>query len=252
MKKVDLNNILKFALIKVYEETGVNGINSSDFDVYVYVIKKVFEEKGQKFRIDNPSLVGRGVSFDRKGFYQIYNIADLNRIKDELEIKLPVHIKEVCKNPYALLMLGIKHKTDLDRKYYVEELPSDIENAKVSKISNEKKTIEKTRYIINIDNKECFLDVYEGKLEGIKLAEISFDSIKDFKNFKRPSWFTFDVTNMKEFKEISMIEDSEKTTRYLFLENEEETKKIVNLSYYKKSKYNRSKVKKLTNDMIKD
>ena len=45
MKKIDLSIILKYALIKVYEETGINGINKIDFDVYFHVIKKIFEEQ---------------------------------------------------------------------------------------------------------------------------------------------------------------------------------------------------------------
>ena len=75
--------------------------------------------------------------------------------------------------------------------------------------------IEKTRYLIPYtyycDTKmsECHvtieLDVFKGKLSGLILAEVEFDSTEDAREFVAPSWFKEDVTSDSRYQNANMI-----------------------------------------------
>jgi len=53
----------------------------------------------------------------------------------------------------------------------------------------------KTRYIIPIDaNHKIELDVFHGYLEGLRFAEVEFESEEDAALFQLPDWFLDDVT----------------------------------------------------------
>ncbi len=55
--------------------------------------------------------------------------------------------------------------------------------------------IVKTRYIFPIDNiHKIELDIFGGKLDGLKLAEVEFSSIDDANSFIIPDWFGKDVS----------------------------------------------------------
>lgn len=55
--------------------------------------------------------------------------------------------------------------------------------------------VKKTRYIIPLDEKHKIeLDVFAGKLKGLVMAEVEFESPEDAKAFKAPKWFGEDVT----------------------------------------------------------
>ncbi|MEO0183961.1 MAG: CYTH domain-containing protein [candidate division WOR-3 bacterium] len=60
--------------------------------------------------------------------------------------------------------------------------------------------IEKIRYKIKSDNKIIYLDIYKGKLKGLKIAEVEFKSVKEAKKFKPPEWFGKEVTYDKRYK----------------------------------------------------
>lgn len=60
--------------------------------------------------------------------------------------------------------------------------------------------INKTRYQIpekNFSKKELLieLDVFHGKLEGLILAEVEFDSEEEAYSYTAPAWFTIEVTS---------------------------------------------------------
>lgn len=60
--------------------------------------------------------------------------------------------------------------------------------------------ITKTRYLIPLQNNNLYkdllieLDVFEGKFEGLYLAEVEFSSEEDADAFAPPDWFGEDVT----------------------------------------------------------
>ncbi len=56
--------------------------------------------------------------------------------------------------------------------------------------------IEKTRYFIN----EIELDIFEGKYEGLILAEVEFESIEDANRYNKPDWLGEDVTKDKNYR----------------------------------------------------
>jgi adenylate cyclase len=64
----------------------------------------------------------------------------------------------------------------------------------------EGKTIEKTRYEIPYGGHTIELDIYRGELEGLRVAEIEFESEKESMGFKPPKWFGEEVTENERYK----------------------------------------------------
>lgn len=91
-----------------------------------------------------------------------------------------------------------KGKGLMVREEYNLPLTKDAYNHLLKKADGN--IITKTRYLIpyvdNTTNKSFTieLDIFEGKFEGLYLAEIEFDSEDDANNFTTPSWFGKDVT----------------------------------------------------------
>lgn len=54
--------------------------------------------------------------------------------------------------------------------------------------------IQKRRYFIPWQEREIELDIFKGKLEGLILAEIEFESLKASESSPTPSWFGEEVT----------------------------------------------------------
>lgn len=60
--------------------------------------------------------------------------------------------------------------------------------------------VRKKRYIISIDEKhKAELDVFEGRLEGLFMVEVEFESLEDAKVFSAPDWFGTDVSADSRF-----------------------------------------------------
>lgn len=61
----------------------------------------------------------------------------------------------------------------------------------------------KKRYLIPLDpsgHLTIELDVFEGKFEGLLLAEVEFETQKEAENFQPPDWFGEDVTFSGEYQ----------------------------------------------------
>lgn len=54
--------------------------------------------------------------------------------------------------------------------------------------------IKKTRYLIPFENDTIELDVFEGSLKPLIIAEVEFKSERDAYDFTPPEWFDQDVT----------------------------------------------------------
>lgn len=57
--------------------------------------------------------------------------------------------------------------------------------------------IEKTRYLIPYQGLEIELDVFEGRLKGLIIAEVEFSSEKELKAFNKPEWLGKEVNDLE-------------------------------------------------------
>ncbi len=64
--------------------------------------------------------------------------------------------------------------------------------------------IEKVRYGIPVDNVLIELDVYEGCLQGLMVAEVEFSDESSSDMFQPPDWFDVEVTGWIEFKNSNL------------------------------------------------
>lgn len=65
--------------------------------------------------------------------------------------------------------------------------------------------ITKTRYRIPLENSlVAELDIFDGILKGIVMAEVEFESIEAAKSFAPPDWFGEDVTNDVRYHNSNM------------------------------------------------
>lgn len=58
----------------------------------------------------------------------------------------------------------------------------------------------KKRYLIPFGRWTVELDVFEGKFEGLVLAEVEFETEEEARSFKAPEWFGEDVTFSGEYQ----------------------------------------------------
>lgn len=131
--------------------------------------------------------------------------------KDQIPFDLssyPSHIIEqayLCTSPVVRVRkeddnyyMTYKGKGLMVREEY--NLPLTEESYKHLLTKTDGNIITKTRYLIPYQDdtlkKELLieLDVFEGKFEGLYLAEIEFSSEDDANNFTSPNWFGEDVT----------------------------------------------------------
>lgn len=57
----------------------------------------------------------------------------------------------------------------------------------------------KVRYDVPMDAGECIVDVYEGRLSGLRVAEVEFDSVEAAEGFEAPAWFGPEVTGVAQY-----------------------------------------------------
>lgn len=58
----------------------------------------------------------------------------------------------------------------------------------------------KTRYLIPLGNLTIELDIFEGKFQGLMLAEVEFETEEEARAFTAPDWFSEDVTFSGEYQ----------------------------------------------------
>ena len=64
--------------------------------------------------------------------------------------------------------------------------------------------IEKTRYYLPYGKFTIELDVYEGRHEGLVVAEVEFPSEQEALDFEPPWWFGQDITYDKSYKNMML------------------------------------------------
>ena len=70
--------------------------------------------------------------------------------------------------------------------------------------STEGRRLEKTRYTMKENGCQLELDVYQGSLTGLVVAEIEFESAEESQRFSPPSWFGQEVTEDKHYKNSNL------------------------------------------------
>src|SRR6185437_14960944 len=70
--------------------------------------------------------------------------------------------------------------------------------------STEGRRLEKTRYTMKENGCQLELDVYQGSLTGLVVAEVEFESAEESQRFSPPSWFGKEVTNDKHYKNSNL------------------------------------------------
>lgn len=65
--------------------------------------------------------------------------------------------------------------------------------------------ITKRRYLIPLDPYTIELDIFEGHMKGLIMAEVEFPSIEEANAFKTPDWFGEDVTSDRRYHNSNMI-----------------------------------------------
>ena len=73
-------------------------------------------------------------------------------------------------------------------------------------------TICKTRYLIPVGEHTCELDIYGGKLAGLTVAEVEFETVDQAERFTPPFWFGEEITGNKKYSNcyLSMFDIVEK------------------------------------------
>ena len=123
----------------------------------------------------------------------------------------PYHMIEqayLCTNPVVRIRrqdseyyLTYKGKGRLSREEYNLPLTEEAYAHLLTKADGN--ILSKKRYLIPIEGRPDLtieFDVFQGKFEGLMLAEVEFASEEDANAFVPPSWFTRDVTMSGEYQ----------------------------------------------------
>ena len=70
--------------------------------------------------------------------------------------------------------------------------------------ATEGRRLEKRRYAVPENGYLVELDVYQGLLEGLVVAEIEFESTEESRRFVPPTWFGDEVTDDQQYKNSSL------------------------------------------------
>ena len=157
---------------------------------------------------------------------QKYLIKDLNKVKKYIDLEKCIKIKieqgYLSSNPtirirkyndeYCITYKS-RAKSSANNDIIVNkeiELPltKDSYEHMLSKIDDN--LVKKTRYKIDLLNGLIAeLDVFEGKLKGLVLVEVEFESEEQAKLFNKPKWFGENVSSDKKYKNLflSKVED---------------------------------------------
>ena len=94
--------------------------------------------------------------------------------------------------------LTVKSSGELNRTEV--EIPLDIKDFNQLWELTESQMIEKNRYELLCGDGIIEIDVFKGKLDGLVMAEIEFDSVEQAKAFFPPTWMVKEVTYDSYYK----------------------------------------------------
>jgi adenylate cyclase len=95
------------------------------------------------------------------------------------------------------LLLTAKRGAGLSREEAEVELPADAFERLWP--LTEGRRLQKRRHVIPLEELTVELDVYEGELKGLVVAEIEFDSEAEAEEFEPPEWLGEEVTGDERY-----------------------------------------------------
>ena len=99
--------------------------------------------------------------------------------------------------------LTIKGKTiGISRSEFEYEIPLEEAQQMISTLAE--KTLSKLRYEVQIDNHLWEVDLFQGKLDGLIIAEIELNNENE--HFTKPDWALEDVSDNIEYYNSRLIE----------------------------------------------
>lgn len=115
------------------------------------------------------------------------------------EIDRTVRIRTKGEKAFLTIKIG---KDALSRDEFEYQIP--VKDALSMMEILQLKVLSKTRYEINFENHLWEIDVFEGKLEGLIVAEIELKS--EDESFSKPPWIGLEVTNDPSYLNARLIE----------------------------------------------
>ena len=138
-----------------------------------------------------------GVEIEKK--YLIKEIPDLSscRYKEVEQGYLNVNPVIRVRKSNDKYYMTYKGEGFLEREEY--NLPLTKESYEHLVKKSDGRIITKKRYLIPYLEYTIELDIFEGDLSGLVIAEVEFDSVEKANAFMPPEWFAEDVTKKKEY-----------------------------------------------------
>ena len=148
-------------------------------------------EVERKFRIFNPPYGESLREYEKDRIRQGYIAIE----EGGTEVRIRRRTKSSMDESFTLT---VKSKGGLAR--YEDEV--DVSHEQFSKLwpATEGRRVEKTRFKIPHEGRLIELDVYEGDLNGLCVAEVEFPDEEAASKFNPPEWFDLEVTEDKAFK----------------------------------------------------
>lgn len=84
-------------------------------------------------------------------------------------------------------------------KRFEKEVPISVPDFKALWPLTRRKRIQKVRYNIPYKKYKIELDLYQGRLRGLKTAEVEFKNSVEMKKFHPPDWFDKEITENSRY-----------------------------------------------------
>jgi CYTH domain-containing protein len=96
----------------------------------------------------------------------------------------------------------------LEKGFYREEIEIPITKDQFDVLwpATSGKRINKKRFTINYNGQLIEMDIYQGRLEGLIVAEVEFDNEENCRRFEPPSWFDKEISNDEKYKNRNLAQ----------------------------------------------
>ena len=161
-------------------------------------IKREHDQKEESSK-SNPGVISTEI--ERK--FLVEAIPDLNKLENEEIIQGYISTASDCsevrvRQKGEKFYQTIKGEGDLART----EIEIEISREQFDSLwaTTEGKRLEKVRYYVPYEGEIIELDVYQGGLKGLVVAEVEFTSEKQSELFIPPAWLGREVTEDEDYK----------------------------------------------------
>ena len=139
------------------------------------------------------------VSIDYLNYIETFKCIDIKQAYLSIEKEKTVRIRTKGEKAYLTIKIG---EDSISRDEFEYQIPVQdaISMMEILKL----KVLSKTRYEITYEEHLWEVDVFEGTLDGLIIAEIELKSEDEF--FNRPHWLGYEVTDDPSFLNAKLIE----------------------------------------------